>query len=216
VEAVVKSPRRYRSPRRDAQAANTRAEIANAGHRLFVAQGYVRTTLADIADAAGVAVPTVKSIYGTKRAVLLAALERAIKGGDDPTPVADLEWYRAILEEPDPRRQLRLQADQSRGAKSRIAPLIEVIKGAATSDPEINELWTRMRGEFHDNQRRLIKALQHKGRLRQGLTEKRATDLLVAFNDVYYLLVVQQGWTVGQYERWLATTLIEQLLEPEE
>ena len=218
MSAVVKGVRQYHSPKREAQAAVTRAEIADAAHRLFVAQGYVRTTLADIAEAAGVAVPTVKVIYGTKRLVLVAAWDRAVKGGPDPRPVAEQEWYQEILAEPDPRQHLRLQAAQSRGGKARISPLIEVMRAAATTDPEIDALWTQMQREFHDNQHRTIKALQRKGRLRKGLTQRRATDLLYTLNHptMYHMLVVQLGWTDEQYGQWLATTLIEQLLEPED
>ncbi len=212
----VKGSRPYRSPKRAEQAAATRAEIAAAAHSLFISQGYVRTTLADIATAAGVAVPTVKLVYGNKRALLLAAWDRAVKGGPDLRPVVDQEWFRAMLATPDAHEHLRLQAANSRQVKARIAPLIEVIRAAAASDAEIDALWTTMQREFRDNQRQTIGALQRKGRLRQGLTEESATDLLYTLNHptIYSMLVGQLGWSGEMYDAWLADTLIEQLLEP--
>ncbi|WP_280394028.1 TetR/AcrR family transcriptional regulator [Nocardia brasiliensis] len=216
VEDDVKGSRPYRSPKRAEQAAATRAEIVAAAHRLFVAEGYVRTTLADIAAAAGVAVPTVKLAFGNKRSVLLAAWDRAVKSGPDPRPVAEQEWFQEILAAPDAHQHLRLQATHSRAVKGRIAPLLEVIRAAAAADADIDALWTKMQDEFRENQRQTIKALQRKGNLRCGLNEETATDLLYTLNHptVYSMLVGQLGWPGEKYDKWLADTLIEQLLEP--
>ncbi|WP_218021330.1 TetR/AcrR family transcriptional regulator [Nocardia crassostreae] len=178
MEEPVKGSRTYRSPKREVQAAATRAETVAAAHRLFVSEGYVRTTLADIAAAAGVAVPTVKLAFGTKRSVLMAAWDHAVKSGPDPRPVTEQDWFREILAAPTAHEHLRLQATHSRRVKTRIAPLIEVIRAAAAADSEIEALWTGMQNEFRENQRQTIQALQRKGRLRQGLTEDSATDLL--------------------------------------
>jgi AcrR family transcriptional regulator len=211
----VKQVRPYVSSKRQSQAAATRAEIAQAAQRLFIAHGYAGTTLADIAAAAGVAVPTVKLIYRTKRNVLMAAWDHAVKGGDDPQPVAEQPWFKELIASPDPRDHLRLQAAASRHVKARIAPLVEVIRAAAPADPDIAELWAAMQAEFYENQRQTIRALRSKGQLRAGLDEARATDVLWTLNHpmLYQLLVVERGWSPEQYERWLAGTLVEQLLD---
>jgi len=216
MEEVVKGPRHYRSPRREAQAAATRAEIAAAARRLFIAQGYPRTTLADIADAAGVAVPTVKLAYRTKPLVLVAAWDHAVKDGLDPRPVVEQEWFREMISTPDPREHLRLQVVGSRLVKSRIAPIIEVVRAAAPADQEIDALWAKMQAEFHDNQRHTIRALRGKGPLRAGLSEDEATDLLYTLNHptLYQMLVGHLGWSAERYEEWLTRILIDQLLEP--
>ena len=65
---VVK--RRYRSTRRREQATETRARILRAAHDLFVTRGYGRTTIADVARAAGVAVETVYAAYRNKPTLL--------------------------------------------------------------------------------------------------------------------------------------------------
>jgi len=216
MEQVVKGPRPYRSPKRDAQAAATRAEIAAAARRQFIARGYVRATLADIAEAAEVAVPTVKLAYRTKRLLLVAAWDHAVKDGPDPRPVVEQDWFREMIAAPDPREHLRLQVVGSRQVKSRIAPVIEVIRAAAPADEEIAALWEKMQAEFHDNQRNTIRALRGKGQLRAGLTEDRATDVLYTLNHptLYDMLVGRLGWSAEQYESWLTATLIEQLLAP--
>src|SRR6266852_758971 len=106
----VKTTRRYDSPRRRQQAAATRGEILDAAKRLFAEQGYAATTMAAIAGEAGVALKTVYVAFETKGGVLRALWNLLLRGDEDDAPVAERQWYRAVLEEPDPERQVRLNA----------------------------------------------------------------------------------------------------------
>src|SRR6266568_2113124 len=63
-----------RTPRRP-KAQATRRRILDAARGLFVARGYVATTIEAIAAEAGVAVPTVYLAFGTKRALLVELLD---------------------------------------------------------------------------------------------------------------------------------------------
>src|SRR5437879_13615860 len=110
----VKPRRRYNSPHRREQAAATRREILAAAQRLFEQQGYAATTMAAIAAEAGVALKTVYVAFETKSGVLRALWHLLLRGDEDNVPVAEREWYRAVLEEPDPERQLALNARNSR------------------------------------------------------------------------------------------------------
>src|SRR5918992_1425077 len=62
--------RRYNSTRRDEQARETRRRIIAAARELFVTQGYGRTTIAQIASHAGVAVETVYANFRNKPELL--------------------------------------------------------------------------------------------------------------------------------------------------
>src|SRR5918996_2349970 len=97
----VKGTRRYESPRRRAQAAETRRQILEAAHRLFEQQGYAATTMAAIADESGVALKTVYVAFETKSGVLRALWHLLLRGDEADVPVREREWYRAVLEEPD-------------------------------------------------------------------------------------------------------------------
>ena len=92
---VAKTPRPYRAPRRAEQAAATREAIITAASRLFGENGYAATTMAAIAAAARV---TPKSVYSLaeKPQLLLLAVDRAIVGDDEPTPLADRPGLRAV------------------------------------------------------------------------------------------------------------------------
>src|SRR6266545_3274289 len=115
----VKAKRRYDSPRRREQAAATRREILEAAERLFARQGYGATTMAAIASEARVALKTVYVAFESKSGVLRALWNLRLRGERDEVPVAQQQWYREVLEEPDPEHQLRLSTRNSRIVKLR-------------------------------------------------------------------------------------------------
>jgi AcrR family transcriptional regulator len=214
VERVNKK-RRYESPRRQAQAAATRRDILAAAQALFERHGYAATTMAAIAAEAGVSLKTVYLGFKTKSSVLRSLWHLRLRGDEHQAPVGERDWYRQVLEEPDPDQQLRLNAHNSRAVKERAAAVTEVIRGAAELDPDINTLWTRIQTEFHDNQRAIIESIDHKQALKPTLDIDRATDILwtLSHPTVWQLLVIHRAWTPSDYERWLADTSCAQLLK---
>jgi AcrR family transcriptional regulator len=210
----VKSKRRYDSPRRRAQAAATRSEILEAAQRLFERQGYAATTMAAIAAEAGVALKTVYVAFETKSGVLRALWHLLLRGDQDEVPVGERRWYREVIEEPDPERQLLLNARNSRTVKERSGSLLRVIRDAAAADPDIEALWNRIQTEFYDIQRPIVVALHTKGALRPGLEVTRAADILWTLNhpDLWHLLVGERGWTPQEWEQWFGDTTCSQLL----
>jgi len=96
----------------------------------------------------------------------------------------------------------------------RAGALMEVIRSAASSDPDIRALWERIQTDFYDNQRTIVKSLAQKKALRPGLGVDRAADILWTLNhpDLYWLLVNERGWTPEQFEEWLGDALCSQLL----
>ena len=65
-----------------------------------------------IAAEAGVALKTVYVAFETKSGVVRALWNLQLRGDEDAAPVAERDWYREVLEEPDPERQLRTQRAQ--------------------------------------------------------------------------------------------------------
>ncbi len=210
----VKPTRRYDSRRRREQAAATRRDILEAAQRLFERDGYAATTMATIAADAGVALKTVYVAFETKSGVLHALWHLRLRGDEEDVPVGERPWYREVLAEPDPERQLRLTARNSLAVKPRAATLMRVIRDAAPVDADIAALWGRIQADFYENQRGIVAALSRKKALRPGLSAARATDILWALNhpDLWHLLVGERGWTPEAYERWFADTACAQLL----
>jgi AcrR family transcriptional regulator len=200
----VNSKRRYHSPRRREQAAATRREILEAALSLFEKRGYAATTMGAIATEAGVALKTVYVAFESKSGVLRALWNFRLRGDEEDVPVAERDWYRTMLAEPDPERQLRLVAQNGRAVKLRIAALIDVIRSAAPSDPDIEALWERINTDFHANQRAIVESLNEKNALRPGLDVDRATDVLwsINFSNLWHLLVDERSWSPEEFERW--------------
>jgi AcrR family transcriptional regulator len=206
----VKSKRRYDSPRRREQAAATRREILAAAQRLFEQHGYAATTMAAIASEAGVALKTVYVVFESKGGVLRALWNMLLRGDEGDAPVAERGWYREVLEEPDPERTLRLNARNSRMGKERIGAVVEVIRTAAPTDPDIGALWERIQNEYRANQRGVVESLGKATKL----DHDRAADILWTLNhpDVWQLLVGRRGWSAEDYERWCAEMAVAELL----
>ena len=210
----VKAKRRYDSSRRRAQAEATRGDILDAARRRFEEHGYAATSMDAIAAEAGVALKTVYVAFGTKSGLLRALWNHLLRDGRDDEPIAEQAWYRELVAEPDPERQLRLAFSRSRAVKLRIAGVLEVIRGAAQVDPEVAGLWARIQPEFHANQRVIVESLDRRGALAAGLDVDGATDILWTLNhpNVWQLLVGERGWTPEQWEVWFAETSRAQLL----
>jgi AcrR family transcriptional regulator len=170
--------------------------------------------VAAIASAAGVSLKTVYLAFETKNGLLRALWHLLLRGEQDSVSVGEQRWYREVLDEPDPERQLRLNARNSMMVKARAGALLEVIRDAASSDPEIAALWARIQTEFHENQRAIVQSIADKDALAPGLDVPNATDILWALNHptLYSLLARERHWSTKRYERWLADLLCAQLL----
>lgn len=210
----VKPRRSYHSPRRQQQAAATRQAILEAAERLFAQHGYPATTMEQVAAEAGVALKTVYVAFTTKSGLLRALWDLRLKGDQDQAAVAERPWYRDVVEEPDPERQLRRNARNARVVKQRIGGVLRVLRSAAPVDADTAALWRMIGSDFYDNQRVIVETLHVKQALRPGLDVARATDILWTLNhpDVWLLLVGERGWTPEQWERWFADTACAQLL----
>jgi AcrR family transcriptional regulator len=205
--------RAYDSSRRRAQAAATRRGILAAAQRLFAEQGYAATTMAQVAETSGVSLKTVYLAFETKAGVIRALWDVALRGEPD-IAVADQPWYRAVLDEPDPGRKLRVTAANSRAVKTRIGEVLEVIRSSAPVDSDLAALWSLIQTDFYANQQVIVQQLYDAGALREDLTVEQGTDILWTLNhpDVWLLLVGARGWTPEQWEAWFADAAAVQLL----
>lgn len=210
----VKPRRSYHSPRRQQQAAATRQAILEAAQRLFERRGYPATTMEQVAAEAGVALKTVYLAFATKSGLLRALWDLRLKGDQAEAAVAERPWYREVVEEPDPERQLRGNARNARLVKERIAGVLKILRSAAPVDPDAEALWRLIQTDFYDNQRVIVESLEARQALRPGLDVAQASDILWTLNhpDVWLLLVGERGWTPEQWERWFADTACAQLL----
>ena len=211
-DAEVKRP--YRSAVRAAAAASTRLAIIEAASELFVDRGYGAASIDDVAAAAGVARATVFNAVGGKAALLRAAYDVAIVGDDEPVPLPDRPWARPVREAPDGPTMLDRYAHMVTVIDERVAPIYEVLRGAAMADAEVRTHWDEIRAGRRVGAENVITMLTAHCPLRRGLTRSAAADVVELLMDPSHHahLVTRRGWSSRAFERWLADGLRHQLL----
>ena len=210
-------PRLYDTSRRRQAAAETKATIVMAAKQLFADRGYVATTMAEIASAAGVALDTVYATVGPKPVLFRHLIETAVSGEAEPIPAEERGFIRQLLAERDPARKLDIYAHGVRGVQERLAPLFQVLQHAAPADPQLDALWREIGARRAANMRLLAAELESTGGLRNDLSLDDAADIIWATNssEFFLLLVHDRGWDADHFEHWLARTWKELLLKPE-
>lgn len=204
-----------KSSRRDKSEA-TKRKILDAAHAEFVAKGYHGATIASIAALAGVAPQTVYFVFHTKAALISAAIDAAVMG-DSPEIPQETAWWAAMVTEPDPRRSLSLFVRGAAPLFARASTLSEILRAAALTDDEVRKTYAHHEALRRSGFREVVDLIASKGRLKSGLTEETATDvLLTVFGDsVYHLLTSDHGWQPAAVIDWLSDALPTLLLAPD-
>ena len=213
----VKTRRSYASPRRREQARATRRAVLEAARGLFIARGYVATTIDAIAGNADVSPETIYAVFGTKRALLSELIDISIAGDGDAPPVLEQEWVQQMRDEPDSRRRISILAKNGRSILERRAPIDEVVRGAAAADPDIAALQERGKAQRFAGQRELLRIIVGEAGLPAGMDLEMGADILYAIGspETYLLLVADRGWSGSRFERWYEATLARLLLGSE-
>jgi AcrR family transcriptional regulator len=199
--------------RRESRAHETRRRIIEAALRLFLEKGYVNTTVQGIAQAARVAPATVYQAFGTKHAVLAAALDISVAGDDTPLAVLDRDWVEDARREKNRGRQLRLIVEGASQIAARTAPLKEILRDAAATEAAARELIREDHERRHRTQEGLVDLLIENRQLRAGIDRRRAVDTFFALvnSATYELLVTQRGWTLSEWQAWIADVIEREL-----
>jgi AcrR family transcriptional regulator len=192
--------------RRATRRAETEARLISAGTELFVTRGYAATTLADVADRAGLAARTVYLRFSTKAELLRRCIGTAIVGDLEPPPLAERNWVEATMTAPTLEARIRDMAAVTARLMRRTGALLEVARQAAAVEPEIAAAAQAGR----DDTRRILLEFWRRagadGLLPDGVDLEwlGETATLLAQADTYLLLRATTGWDGDTYERWLA------------
>ena len=207
--------RKYESPLRRSQAAATRQAVINAATTLFVERGFVATSVDAIALAAGVSRATVFTAVGGKGVLLKTAYDVALVGDDEPVPMPMRPWAQGVRLATTPGAVLEAYADLLLVLAARVGAISEAIRGAASADDTVREVWAKIEDERRVGGANIVRILEERGGIRPGLDPVVAADLIWLFNDpgLYVRLVSQRGWTADAWRDWLARTLRAQLLD---
>ncbi|MFP4073937.1 MAG: TetR/AcrR family transcriptional regulator [Actinomycetota bacterium] len=195
---------------RKEQAEATRLRIVEAALKAFLENGYAATTMATIAENAGVAVQTVYFVFRTKGDLLQAVYEHVVLGPEQ-TPPQQSEWWRATEAEADIEIAVRLLVEGTAELLERAAPLVRIVMGDETAQ----EAYYFHEGLRRDGYEILVRILTEKHPLRSGLTSERARDILLLLTgpQIYTQLTRDMKWSRAEFEDWATTSVLQQLFD---
>lgn len=210
--AAVK--RGYRSDLRTAQAQQTRRTIVDAAARLFVGTGFGATTVDAVAEAAGVSRKTVFTAVGGKVELLKVALDWAVAGDDKPLAVADRADVQKLLTLGDADALVRGWVHILVGIDRRVAGLFRALETAAGGDEEARSLYRQSRRQRLIGAGIVADRVAELGALADGITVEEARDLMWLASDpmLFDRIVIDRGWRIARFERWLADMTVAQVL----
>jgi AcrR family transcriptional regulator len=206
----VKATRAYHSPLRADQAERTRRRVLESARRLFVERGYAGTTVAAVADDAGVSPETIYLSVGGKRGLLEGVMD--ITGPHDSV-ADDAQWWAEVAELPDVNERVARMAEYACRILARTRPIHAIIRGAADNESFAAELGRRLLMERLANQTERIRTYVG-DELRPGLSVAEAGQryCALASPELYHVLTVEFGWSPEQHQRWLTDLLRVELL----
>lgn len=200
----VKPTRPYRAPRRVEQAAATRRAILAAASSLFVSQGYAATTVAQIAEGAGVAIDTIYAAIGRKPALMRALVEAAISGADHPVPADERAYVQQTVAAPTASEKFAAYSQGLVAIHRRLAPIFLSLRTAAATDADCAALWDQISERRAANMLRFAADLRGTGEIRSDLSDRDVADIIWTMNAAEYLdLLTQRGWTPDRIGTWL-------------
>jgi AcrR family transcriptional regulator len=209
MSGAVKRTRAYDATRRQEQARATRASVLAVASRRFLDDGYAATTMAAIAGEAGVSVETVYKAFGNKPGILKAMFDVAIAGDDEPVALQERTMIAEIEAEPDPRAKLAIYGAAYAERAERAVPVQLLARDAAATDAGASEVWRQTKDERLTGMTMFATHLKQSGSLRKGVTLDEARDVLWTMTSphLYELLVLERGWTVARFGRWVTQQL---------
>jgi AcrR family transcriptional regulator len=195
--------RSYDSSRRRAQAAETRSAIVVAARDLFIEQGYGRTTMADIAEAAGVSVETIYAAFRNKATLLHKAWDITVGGDDQDIVFHERPEALAIRNEPDLAKRLMLHAAFSTRTAQRIAPFQLMVQSAAGADPAAAAMLQEIGRQRLAGMTVMAAEIAKTGQL--AVSEEECRDVMWSMTDgmLWQRLVNERGWTNERFADWL-------------
>jgi AcrR family transcriptional regulator len=209
-DVLAGKPRRgYLSATRSEQAEKTRKRVIDAATRLFVQQGYTRTTMRAIATEAGVSVPTVELLFGTKAQLLHVVIDVAVAGDDEPVPVLSRAWVADAQLARDVADFLSVVAHVLSEAQGRSAGVMLAAYEAAASDPDIQLLIMDRESQRERTTTWIVNGVVERAELRPGLDRAAAIDTVWMLMDpvIFNRLTRHRGWSPDRYASWFADSV---------
>jgi AcrR family transcriptional regulator len=188
--------------RRPGRAARTEANLIEAARALFIDQGYVPTTLAQIADRAGVAARTVYVRFQTKANLFKRVVDLSLVGDAEPIDVAHRPRAQDAMSADTLAERIAALAEVCVGIADRAGALFEVAAQAEGLEPELDAAAQSGRRATAESAREFWLKAAGDGIISTALDPERlalATDLLICADTVVHIRRAH-GWSAPTYQ----------------
>ncbi|HEX8870427.1 MAG TPA: helix-turn-helix domain-containing protein [Lentzea sp.] len=203
--------RSYSSPLREQAAAATRLLVREAGHRLFVRDGFVATSIKKIAAEAGVSERTVYTHYKNKVEIFQDALNVAVAGDEQPVAMRDRPEFAAVLQVSAGHQMIVEMVRRNGSVLERAGALIMAGIESSGADADMRRISDEGEHAMRANCLALAEALVGTGEVREELGADAVADVLVTMLSPHVFQIL--GWPPERYQAWLAGSLRATLLK---
>jgi AcrR family transcriptional regulator len=200
----ISRQRRVGAPARE----ETRRRLQQAAAEEFIEHGYAAATVNRIAKRAGVTVQTLYLAWGSKRALLRAYMTSSLTEGRGSAPeIGERFTGLSPWEITEGMARLIGKTAATSGAGWKL------YRDAAATDPEIAEDWDQLQALRRFAFEKIVSRIPATA-LRAGVDHPTARDMAwaIASPETYELLVTRAGYSLAEFEQWMATTLAGALL----
>lgn len=193
---------------RERQAELTRNEILLAARRLFAERGFTRTSVRDIAQAAGVSAQTVYDSIGSKSAVV-ARLNDLI---DTEAGIGAIVG--TVVASRDPQQVAALSARITRSMLENCGDIIRALVTGAAAEPDIQVVLNEGHRRHLEGARMVVGALLDMKALARPAEADSASETLAAITDFRFAVVLSESydWSLDRIEEWMTTASRDLLL----
>ncbi len=187
---------------RERQAQLTRDEILRAARHLFAERGYTRTSVRDIAEAAGVSAQTVYDSIGSKQA-LVARLNDLIDAEAGIAAIAS-----AAVRSGDPGQVAAMSAKITRSILEHCGDIVHALVTGAAAEPDLAIALAEGHRRHVEGASTVVGLLQQMDALDDAVDAEAAAETLAAISDTQFALLLRDsyGWSLDRIESWIAVT----------
>ncbi len=201
--------RQYDGEARRARAERVRLRILEEAREILLRDGYAGLTIPGVAGACEISAESVYKRFAGRAALTRAVVEHALLGLG---PVA-AETRSDALPSDDLKTLLDGWGRLTAEVAPRVAPILLLLEAAAGHDAELAALDRGLADERRRRMRQNARRLSSGGHLPAGLSIERATDILLVHSSpqLYEMLVVDGGWGLEEYARFVSVGIAAQL-----
>ncbi len=194
---------------RELQKEAGRAHIADAAGVLFLEEGYAKTTVRDVARAAGVAEGTIYNLFGDKATLLLESLKRRV-----PPAMHDLEAVSSQMDAATSGEEVIDRfVEHDLDVAMQATGMVRLMLEAAAIDPIVAEHWRHQEEFRYESQQWVLDVLARRGWLRTDRPrDELARFLWMTVSPETWVKVMDSGVPAGPLHAWKAETLKAVLL----